>query len=150
MMNELRCAETVMQFRRRVRRTWTTAALLELVGAAVLLVGINWAVHEPGPRGCWALDRPQPRTPEELREETERTKFALRWYADDVYPRWRQLHSECPTIDDLYALPFTPSLTDWWGTPYKVECGPGGFRIWSLGPDQLVNSGDEIGSWHDR
>lgn len=46
-MNELSCAETVMPFRRRVRRAWTTTALLEVVGAAMLLCEVGTCVVEP-------------------------------------------------------------------------------------------------------
>jgi len=53
----------------------------------------------------------------------------------------------CPTVDDLVAGGFVdPSrdMTDPWGSPFRIECGPEGPRVASDGPDGEPGGGDDV------
>ena len=57
-----------------------------------------------------------------------------------------QSKGDWPYIDPSAANGYDP-----WGTPYQYQYpgqqNPTKYDIWSLGPDQAPNTGDEIGNW---
>jgi hypothetical protein len=74
-------------------------------------------------------------------------QIAYRWYSS-----WAvQNDADCPA--DLSGLARVvgagrEDLEDVWGAPFRFACKPGGwFGVWSLGPDGLDGTGDEITSW---
>lgn len=133
-MNEL-LAETVMPFKRRVRRTWTTAALLEVIGAALIVCEVGTCVV--GPRiGCMYSE-----------SKYDRTKLEVQKLANEAFPQWARMHpNACPSIADLLPYMDRPHVNDPWGSGYQLNCGAQHIRVWSIGEDRKPNTSDDIRS----
>ena len=60
----------------------------------------------------------------------------------------------CPTAAQVLELSKGPSRseaqhessTDPWGTPYQIQCAKDRVRVFSMGPDKLPGTADDIGS----
>ena len=135
MMNELH-AETVMPFRRRVRRTWTTAALLEVIGAALILCEVGTCVV--GPRVMHMF----PET------KVDVATLDVQKLANESYPQWQRVHGQhaCPSVADLLPYSDIPRVNDPWGSGYQLICEAHRVRVWSLGEDRTPNTNDDIRS----
>ena len=72
-----------------------------------------------------------------------------------AYPQWSSTHpgKSCPdSIADLKEFMNDPNMTDPWGNPWKMLCGPSapqgtkGVLIMSAGEDQKEGTADDIKS----
>jgi type II secretion system (T2SS) protein G len=60
----------------------------------------------------------------------------------------------CPTVAQVLELSKGPSRselqyessTDPWGTPFQIQCAHDRVRVFSMGPDKLPGTADDIGS----
>jgi hypothetical protein len=80
----------------------------------------------------------------------------VRRYAFEAYPQWaiRNPGSACPaSLDDLDAFMPTLPSTDPWAQPYQLRCGDAlpagakGIAVFSMGPDGVADTDDDIRSW---
>jgi hypothetical protein len=61
--------------------------------------------------------------------------------------------SDCPArLEDLLKYLGKKQLTDPWGSPFVMKCGPGvptqtHFGVISLGPDKREGTDDDMHSW---
>ena len=88
---------------------------------------------------------------------TTSARPTVRKYAYEAYPMWavRNPATVCPP--NLAALneylPDRTDIKDPWGHDYRMLCGdavpPGvkGLAVFSVGPDGLPNTADDINSW---
>jgi hypothetical protein len=84
------------------------------------------------------------------------TQLEVKKIAFEQYPQWAAAHAEveCPkTIAELAEFGTNKNMTDIWGTPYEMKCGPTlpagakGFAVLSAGPDRKLDTADDIKSW---
>lgn len=61
-----------------------------------------------------------------------------------------------PTVEPIpehWSKTMDEEVLDPWGHPYQYlnpgKHNPDGYDLWSLGPDGLPDTGDEIGNWHN-
>jgi uncharacterized membrane protein len=77
-------------------------------------------------------------------------------FANEAYPQWATSHvtETCPkSIDDLMPYMDTKDRKDPWGHDYQMNCDPAASEgmnkvvVYSVGPDGIRNTEDDIKSW---
>lgn len=86
----------------------------------------------------------------------EETKITVRKLAFEAYPAWAADHADkqCPnTLGEMHEYTNDGPTADSWGKPLVMRCGANlpagakGFAVWSLGPDGVDGTADDIKSW---
>lgn len=125
------------------------------VGFAGLLGGLainDSACDDAEPRAVAVnASSPPSRTgPASLADDLQHARMTVHAYAFEAYPRWAAEHPDerCPS-GLTYLWPYLPRISqelDPWGTRYMLACHDFGLLVWSLGPDRLGSTPDDIRS----
>jgi hypothetical protein len=83
--------------------------------------------------------------------------MAVHKLSDEDYPIWAVTHPSQPCPQSVSELNVGTAISDPWGSPYKLHCGPTAppipgiaFGASSFGEDQREATTDDILSWRDR
>ncbi len=84
------------------------------------------------------------------------TEMRLAKIANEAYTHWTMATGEsCPSsLVDLAQYRNTKDTKDTWGNELVMVCDPAGpllptFGVYSLGPDGVAHTGDDITSWSE-